>query len=273
MGTTVATDYALERTPREYERLRAQARLWESATERILERAGIAPGASCLDAGCGPGETMRLLARRAGPDGSVTGIDVDATLGLLAEVSLHEAGHLQCRFLAAELTGDAPVPGGPYDVVYARLLLFHLPQRVRVLSRLWDAVAPGGRLIVQDYDLDVMEIVPHATCADEIRRVIYGAFGALDCDVRAGVHLPRLFAEAGVGEPDGTDAAGRIIPLGTGHQMLEQVFRSVLPVATEHRVTDQRRAEITIAQLRRHAADFPGGTMRWPSLLGAWKRK
>lgn len=273
MSTTVGADYALERTPREYERLRAQARVWESATERILDQVGITPGASCLDAGCGPGETMRLLARRAGPDGEVTGIDADASIGVLAEASLHGAGHLQCRFRAAELTGHAPVPGGPYDVVYARLLLFHLPQRVRVLSRLWDAVAPGGHLVVQDYDLDAMEVVPWTAGVDEVGRVILGAFDALGCDVRAGVHLSRLFAEAGVGAPDGTDVAGRIEPLGTGYRMLEQVFQSVLPAATAHDVTDERNAGIALAQLRRDAHDHPRSAMLWPLLLGAWKRK
>ena len=59
--------YALGRTPEEYERLRAQARVWEAATGRLLDRVGLAPGARCLDAGCGPGETMRLMAQRVGP--------------------------------------------------------------------------------------------------------------------------------------------------------------------------------------------------------------
>ena len=81
-------DYALGRTPREYQRLRTQARIWESATERLLDQIDVAPGARCLDAGCGPGETMRLLARRVGPDGAVTGIDVDSVLGALVEATL-----------------------------------------------------------------------------------------------------------------------------------------------------------------------------------------
>lgn len=58
--------YALERTPRKSERLRAQARVRQSATERVLDRIELPPGARCLDASCGPGETMRLLARRVG---------------------------------------------------------------------------------------------------------------------------------------------------------------------------------------------------------------
>src|SRR5689334_21269056 len=129
MDTTEARrPYALGRTAQEYERLRAQARVWEDATGRLLDRVGLAAQARCLDAGCGPGETMRLMAHRVGPAGEVVGIDVDAELGAWTEAMLRDAGHSQCRFQGYDLTTDAPVPGGPYDLVFARLLLFHLPR-------------------------------------------------------------------------------------------------------------------------------------------------
>src|SRR5918912_3663027 len=96
--------YALARTPEEYERLRAQARVWEDATLRLLDRIGLAPGMRCLDAGCGPGETMRLMAERVGPAGRVVGVDADAALGAQALAMLHGAGHRQCEFAAADLT-------------------------------------------------------------------------------------------------------------------------------------------------------------------------
>src|SRR5882724_15170 len=81
--------YALGRTAPEYEQLRTQARAWEPATGRLLDLVGLGAGASCLDAGCGPGETMRLMAERVGPDGRVLGVDVDAPLGAAALVALH----------------------------------------------------------------------------------------------------------------------------------------------------------------------------------------
>ncbi|MEX5719009.1 class I SAM-dependent methyltransferase [Geodermatophilus maliterrae] len=272
-GVEHQVDYALQRTPLEYERLRAQALVWEPATVRVLDRIDLAPGATCLDAGCGPGETMRLLARRVGPDGAVTGIDVDAALGTLAETALHESGHRQCRVRAVELTGDAPVPGAPYDLVFARLLLFHLPQRVPVLSRLWDAVAPGGHLVVQDYDLHALDVVPSLASVDEVVRVVVDTFGALGCDIRAGARLPGMFAQAGAGEPDGTDVTGRVEPLAKGHRILEQTFRSVLPAAIAHDVTDPKHADAVLAALRRDAARLPDTSMVWPLMVGAWKQK
>lgn len=250
-----------------------RALVWETATERILDRVDVAPGASCLDAGCGPGETVRRLARRVGVDGTVTGLDVDAALGTLAEATLHESGYRQCRFRAAEITGDAPVPGRPTTSSTPGCSCSTCHSGYPVLRRLWDAVAPGGHLVVQDYDLRAVEVVPSVDSFDEVMRVIVGAFDALGCDIRAGIRLPQLFAQAGVGAPDGSEVAGRVEPLATGCAMPEQVFRSVLPVAIARGITDERRAGEALAALRRDAARFPTHSIVWPLMLGAWARK
>jgi SAM-dependent methyltransferase len=265
--------YALGRTPQEYERLRMQARVWEVPTGRLLDQAGLAPGGRCLDAGCGPGETMRLMAHRVGPTGQVIGIDIDPGLGAHAQATLHEAGHRQCRVYAGDLTADGPVPGGGFDVVFARLLLFHLPQRAAVLRRLWEAVAPGGRLVVQDYDLRTASVTPTLASVDEVGRVINAAFGAAGCDIHVGTRLPALFVEAGVGAPDGTDVTGRAEPLATTANMFEAVYRSLLPVALAHGITTEEQAETTLATLARDAVRHAERTALWPLLIGAWKRK
>ncbi|WP_433375701.1 class I SAM-dependent methyltransferase [Actinoplanes sp. CA-142083] len=273
MTSSTSAEYALLRTPEEYERLRAQARVWETATGRLLDRIGLAAGARCLDAGCGPGETMRLMALRVGPAGRVTGIDVDAGLAARAQETLHEAGHRQCRTVAHDLSAYESVPGGPYDLVFARLLLFHLPERVAVLRRLWNAVAPGGHLLVQDYDLSVVTTLPSSPAFDEAGRLILGTFGAVGCDVRAGTALPTLFAQAGVGAPDGTDVAGRVEAYGSGRRMVDSVLRSLLPAALGHGVASAREMESAMADLEADATRNPDRPMLWPLMIGAWKKK
>jgi SAM-dependent methyltransferase len=265
--------YALGHTPEEYERLRMQARMWEVATGRLLDQVGLGPGASCLDAGCGPGETMRTMAERVGPAGRVLGIDADPALGAMTLAMLHGAGYRQCAFQAQDLAAAEPIPGAPFDLVYARLLLFHLSQRVDVLARLWDAVAPGGYLLVQDYDLRSVSTLPQLDWVDELLRVWTGAFGAVGADVSAGTRLPQLFAQAGVGTPDGTDVAGRIEPLATGRLIMEGAFRSVLPTALAHGITTEAGAAAALASIDRDAIRFPDRPVLWPLLIGAWKRK
>ena len=113
MTTTDTDGYVLGRTHAEYERLRAQSRVWEQATGRLLDHVELARGARCLDAGSGPGETMRHLAQRVGPSGEVVGIDVDAALGAQAMDMLLGAGHRQCSFATFDLEADEPIPGAP----------------------------------------------------------------------------------------------------------------------------------------------------------------
>ena len=109
--------YVVARTAEEYERLRAQARVWEAATGRLLDQVALAPGARCLDAGCGPGETMRLMAQRVGRSGRITGVDLDGPLGAQALAMLLGLGHRQCEFAHFDLTSGAAIPGAPFDLV------------------------------------------------------------------------------------------------------------------------------------------------------------
>jgi SAM-dependent methyltransferase len=265
--------YALGRTPEEHDRLRAQARVWEGATSRLLDAIGLRRGARCLDAGCGPGETMRLMAERVGAVGRVHGIDVDAWLGAITVEQLHATGHHQCSFEAHDVAADLPIPGAPFDLVYARLLLYHLPDRLAVLGRLWDAVAPGGNLVIQDYDLRGISVLPALDSVDDVVRVLIEAFAAVGCDVHIGVRLPQLFAEVGIGEPDGTDVAGRLEPLATGRAILDRTLRSVLPTAVAHGVVSESEGAEILAALDRDAERFPDRPIMWPLMVGAWKAK
>ena len=265
--------YSLARTPEEYERLRMQARAWESTTGRLLDRVALAAGSRCLDAGCGPGETMRLMAQRVGPSGRVVGVDVDERLGRQALAALHDAGHRQCEFAHVDLTTREEIPGAPFDLVYARLLLYHLPERVAVLRRLWDAVSPGGHLLVQDYDLRSVGTLPSLESVDELGRVVIDAFAAAGCDVHVGARLPELFARAGIGAPDGTDVSGRLEPLVDAHRMLVSVYKGLLPTAIGRGITTEERSAALLSGLADDVERFPGATVLWPLLIGAWKRK
>lgn len=62
--------------------------------------------------------------------------------------------------------------------------------------------------------------------------VILGTSRAAGLDERTGAMLPRLFVQAGIGTPDGTDVTGHVEPLGAaGGAFMANVYRSLLPVA------------------------------------------
>ncbi|MFF6833174.1 class I SAM-dependent methyltransferase [Streptomyces sp. NPDC012438] len=107
-----------------------------------LRDAGVAPGMRCLEIGAGAGSVARALLRLVAPGGTVTATDLKP--GRIAP----EPG---LTVLAHDVVTD-PLPGSGYDVVVARLVLQHLPERQAVLRRLAGALAPGGLLQVDEFD-------------------------------------------------------------------------------------------------------------------------
>jgi hypothetical protein len=203
----------------------------------------------------------------------VIGIDVDTQLGARSQATLHEAGHTQCRSVSHDITSEVAIPAGPYNLVYARLLLFHLPARMTVLRRLWEAVAPGGHLVVQDYDLRTISTTPALDSIEQGTRVVNAAFTAAGCDIHTGTRLSDMFLMAGVGAPDGTDVAGRVEPLAGARVMLEAVYRNLLPVSLAHGIVTQSQAETDLARLADDSVRHASRPTLWPLMGAAWKRK
>src|SRR3954471_21202021 len=73
---------------------------------------------------------------------------------------VHAAGHLHCSLEPVDVERERLAAGAQFDLVYARLLLFQLTDSVAALAQLWDWVAPGGHLVVQDDDLRPCGVTP-----------------------------------------------------------------------------------------------------------------
>ena len=265
-------DYVLGRTSEEYQRLRWQARLWEPTTARVLEQIGISPGMRCLDVGCGPGEVMRLMAERVGTSGQVTGVDNDGRLGREALEILRATVQGRFEFVEADVEATDELPGGPFDVVFARILLTHLHDPVGGLRKLWAWTRPGGVMLIQDYDSLAGGTWPPLATSGEFDRVYYGVFEKAGRDPVIGRKLPSHFAAAGVGEPDGTDVAGLLRPLAEVGGMFAAVYQSLRPMALRLGLTTEADGEAFLAEIAEAARERRGVAMS-PLLVSAWKRK
>ena len=63
-----------------------------------------------------------------------------------------------------------PPPDGEFDLVHARLVLTHVPQRDEALRRMASALRPGGWLVVEDFDVSVQpRACPDAATPEEDR--------------------------------------------------------------------------------------------------------
>ncbi len=129
---------------------------WERARERLqlledhsnpytfeqLEKLQIQEGWICLDAGAGYGGVTRWLADKVGKEGRVDALDMEA--GFLRELNLGNV-----RVIVQNLV-DHPLPIKAYDLVFARDVLMHIPQRADVIKKFVQTLKPGGILVVED---------------------------------------------------------------------------------------------------------------------------
>jgi SAM-dependent methyltransferase len=125
-------------------------------TTAFLDELDIRPGQRCLDLGAGGGSITRWLAERTGPQGTVVAVDTDTD---------HLVEQPGVQVLRHDLTEGLPVDG-PFDVIHARLLLVHMPDREVVFKSLVDALAPGGWLVLGDFSGRPLDLMAAPTPAD-----------------------------------------------------------------------------------------------------------
>lgn len=266
-----ATPYILGRTSKEYDRLRRQAERLEPFTRAIFDRIDLKPGMRCLDVGCGPGEVMRLMAQKVGPSGSVVGMDIDGhlgreTLAILRASALSEFSFIEGNIETLEELGDQQ-----FDLTFARLVLIHLADPVSALRKMFRWTKPGGSLVVQDYDMRTLDFFPAHEPWVEARRVLLSAIKRTGRDVHIGSKLPWLFAEAGIGSPDGTEIAGHFLSPEKANFFLREAYRSVLPRAIELGITSEKRSKAVLEQLEKPPDGYHAAVSSL--MMSAWKQK
>ncbi len=146
------SDYPLESTERERDRLERQARVLRPLTERLLRRAGAEPGASVLDLGTGAGDVAMLAAELVGPTGRVVSLDRDAGNLQRAHERGERAGYTNLSFLERDIA-DPPRLGEGFDVAVGRYVLMYQTDPVAVVRAIARAVRPGGAVAFHEISL------------------------------------------------------------------------------------------------------------------------
>lgn len=141
----VAARYAFPHTGAdERRRLDLFAERLDPLTQRRIGLLGLAPGVRCLEIGGGRGSIARWLCECVAPDGRVTATDLET--GFLSELSLPNL-----TVLRHDVRTD-DFPEGSFDLVHARAVLMHIPDRMAILRRMASWLAPGGWLVAEEAD-------------------------------------------------------------------------------------------------------------------------
>ena len=155
--------YVLGYTDEERQRLTEQAELFRSCTSRLLQDAGLGPGAHVLDVGCGVGDVSILASSIVGPNGSVVGIDTDPRSLGFARQRVGERGLTNVTFTEGDFREF--VPKGRFDAVVGRFILMYQGEPAAAVAHLAGLVRPGGVIVFQEQDFHCPPIARPETVA------------------------------------------------------------------------------------------------------------
>ncbi|MCP2303116.1 class I SAM-dependent methyltransferase [Actinokineospora globicatena] len=168
---------------------------FDPASHAALAAAGVAPGWTCWEVGGGDGSIGHWLSEQVGAGGSVLVTDIDPRW-----IPAPDRPDLTVR--RHDVVTDE-LPGGTFDLIHARLVLIHLPDRQAVLDRLVSALKPGGRLVVEEFDLR-HPLTPrtadphHVATFDAVHAPLLGVFESREVGATWARSLPDAFIARGL---------------------------------------------------------------------------
>ncbi len=173
-------------------------------TNRVADAAMIKPGQRVLDVACGTGALTRTIAERAGPNGFITGVDIND--GMLA-VARTKSPTITSREGRAEAL---PFEPGSFDAVVSQFGLMFFEDRPAALWEMMRVLLPGGCLAVAVWDS--LDHTPGYAAMTGLLRRLFGD------DVAQSLHAPytlgnlavlnALITEAGISDAQITTLKG-----------------------------------------------------------------
>jgi hypothetical protein len=245
-------------------RFDALATLFNPSTFRHIDALGIAEGWRCWEVGAGSPSVPSWLAARVGPAGHVLATDIDVSWMTAAADGGYEARRHD--------VGIEPPPGPAFDLVHARLVLVHVPQRAGALSAMISALRPGGWLLVEEADPMMQPLVcpdesgPPQRLANKLKRDFRTLMVQRGVDLSYGRTLPRLLRDAGLVDVE----ADAFFPMtGAACALLER--------ATVAQIRDRLVAAnlATTPEVDQHLHNVASGLLDLATspMISAWGRK
>ncbi len=143
--------YILDGSDADLRRLMSISEIFADNARQSLVKAGVSEGWTVLDCGCGPLGALAVLADLVGPTGAVVGVDFSEPTIAKARTVLDALGLENVDVRAGDLNEfAAPELGGPFDLAFSRLFLFHQTDPVRTLRQLADLLRPGGCIVAHE---------------------------------------------------------------------------------------------------------------------------
>lgn len=129
---------------------------WQKPRE-VVNALGLKQGMTIADIGAGTGYFTRRFAPRVGPQGTIYALDTEQ--GMLDDLHRRAPGfkNIVRRVVAPDdpKLGDATI-----DLIFICNTGHHLPDRVHYYEKLRQALRPGGRLVLIDFQKKKLPVGP-----------------------------------------------------------------------------------------------------------------
>jgi trans-aconitate 2-methyltransferase len=236
------------------DRLDLVARLFEATSRRFLEAAAPRMPDLALDLGCGPGNTTRLIADTLRPRRTV---GFDRSRAFLERARIDAPASV--GFVEHDVFAT-PFPTEPADVIFARLLLAHLPDRAGVVARWATQLSPGGIVLLDELEELRTEVRVFQEYLSIVVEVVERSGGRLFC----GAELDAM------PEPPGTQRIwDQVVTLDATASMVAPIFGANLRVLSERGEIEPRPGlERDLAEI----AERGGGPIDWRLRQTAFRR-
>ncbi|MEV5975067.1 methyltransferase domain-containing protein [Streptomyces sp. NPDC051921] len=238
------------------------AELFDGVTRGHFDRLGVRAGSRCWEVGAGGPGIPEALAAAVGPTGHVLATDIDPSwlkAGDGYEVRRHD------------VAADPPPEPGTFDLVHARLVLVHVPDRARALATMAAALRPGGWLLIEDADTALqpqacLDDGPAQRRANRLRDAVRELLARRGADLSYGRTLPRALREAGLVD---VAAAGSFPVGGQACDRLEAAtIRHVRGELLAAGLADDAEIDAHLAAIRTGELD-----LTLAPLISAWGRR
>ena len=171
------------------------SRLNQLLNDKALGEMNIRRGERIIDFGCGLAQLTRAMARAAG----VRAVGLERSAEQIAE-ALRQAradGEEHLLELRESDVLGAQIEASTYDLAHARFVLEHVPDPLAVVTAMVRSVRPGGRIILQDDDHDVLRIWPEPPGLRPLWQAYMRTYDRLGNDPIVGRRLVALLHAAG----------------------------------------------------------------------------
>lgn len=190
--------YALHLSPAELERYRLMAEAAREAETDLWQLAGIVPGATVADVGCGPGAMFPAIVESVGPDGRVVGVDGVETTVAQARAIIDANGWPNVTVQVGK-ADDTGLSAGSCDVVMMRHVLAHNgPREQQIVDHLATLVKPGGCVYLVDIHGSALHMRPRDAEIDEFNDAYLRFHIEQGNDLETGLRLDELLTAAGL---------------------------------------------------------------------------